>query len=303
MPAQEADSTEAIPPFRWTPLFTLSYDKHRAPIALTIAGSDSGGGAGIQADLKTFAALGCYGASVITAVTAQDTKRVYGFVEMAPEFVAQQIDAVLDDIGADAVKIGMLASAQIVEAVADRIKHHGVTSLVLDPVMIAKGGDKLLLDSAVEALKTRLLPLALVVTPNIPEAEVLTGRSLTDWEDIKDAARQIYDMGVPNVVIKGGHKANELTATDILYDGVGFRDFSVGWVNTKNTHGTGCTFSSAIAATLAKGENVPTAIAAGKAYVTKALQDSYKIGSGHGPVHHFYRYWRPLKELPNEVTP
>lgn len=274
---------------------------NRVPIALTIAGSDSGGGAGIQADLKTFSALGVYGASAITAVTAQDTRRVYGVVEMTPEFVAQQIDVVLDDIGAEAVKTGMLSNAAIVEAVADRMKHHGIVNLVVDPVMVAKGGDKLLLESAVEALKTRLLPLALIITPNIPEAEVLVGRQLNDWEEIKDAAREIRDMGVANVVIKGGHKTGELTATDILYDGEGFRDFSVGWVQTSSTHGTGCTFASAIAATLAKGENVPTAIAAGKAYVTKALQDAYPIGHGHGPVHHFYRYWRPLMSRPNEV--
>lgn len=275
---------------------------NRVPIALTIAGSDSGGGAGIQADIKTFSSLGVYAASAITAVTAQDTRRVYSFVEMTPEFVIQQIDAVLGDIGAEAVKTGMLASAPIVEAVADRVKHWGVTNLVVDPVMVAKGGDKLLLDSAVDALKARLLPLALVVTPNIPEAEVLVGRPLKTWEEIKDAAREIHGFGVANVVIKGGHFGDELTATDILFDGEGFRDFSVGWVRTTSTHGTGCTFASAIAALLAKGENVPTAIAGAKAFVTKALQDAYPIGSGHGPVHHFYRYWRPLMSKSGEVN-
>lgn len=280
----------------------VTINNNRVPIALTIAGSDSGGGAGIQADIKTFSSLGVYAASVITAVTAQDTRRVYGFVEMTPDFVAQQIDAVLGDIGAEAVKTGMLASAPIVEAVADRMKHWGVTNLVVDPVMVAKAGDKLLLDSAVDALKTRLFPLTLVVTPNIPEAEVIVGRELKTWEAIKDAAREIHEMGVANVVIKGGHFENELTATDILYDGEGFRDFSVGWVQTTSTHGTGCTFASAIAAMLAKGENVPTAIAGAKAFVTKALQDAYPIGSGHGPVHHFYRYWRPLMSKSGEVT-
>lgn len=275
---------------------------NRVPIALTIAGSDSGGGAGIQADIKTFSSLGCYAASVITAVTAQDTKRVYDFVEMTPEFVAKQIDAVMNDIGAEAVKTGMLASAPIIETVAERLKHHGVTNLVVDPVMVAKGGDKLLHDSAVKALKDRLLPLALVVTPNIPEAEVIVGRKLTNWEEIKDAAREIHEMGAANVVIKGGHYEGELTATDILYDGKGYRDFAVGWVQTTSTHGTGCTFASAIAALLAKGENVPTAIAGAKAFVTKALQEAYPIGSGHGPVHHFYRYWRPMMSKQGEVS-
>jgi hydroxymethylpyrimidine/phosphomethylpyrimidine kinase len=266
-----------------------------APIALTIAGSDSGGGAGIQADLKTFAALGVYGASVITAVTAQDTQRVYDFVELAPEFVAAQIDAVLGDIGADAVKTGMLSSAPIIEVVAERLEYWQVEKLVVDPVMVAKGGDKLLRDDAVEALKSRLLPRALVVTPNIPEAETIVGRPLETWDAIREAAREIRSWGVANVVIKGGHR-EESTATDLLFDGKEFREYSTGRVDTRNTHGTGCTFASAIAATLAKGDSVEHAVAAAKAYVTKALQNSYSIGHGHGPVHHFYRFWRPLGE-------
>ncbi|MPZ48565.1 MAG: bifunctional hydroxymethylpyrimidine kinase/phosphomethylpyrimidine kinase [Dehalococcoidia bacterium] len=264
----------------------------KARIALTIAGSDSGGGAGIQADLKTFAALGVYGASAITAVTAQDTRRVYGFTELRPDFVAAQIDAVMGDMGADAVKIGMLASAPIIEAVAERLKHWGVTNLVIDPVMVAKGGDTLLREDAVDALKQRLMPLALVLTPNLPEAEALVGRSLTTWEDIKTAAEEMSSWGVANVVIKGGHSEGP-TATDLLYDGHGFREFSAPRIDTQNTHGTGCTFASAIAATLAKNDTVPNAIAAAKAYVTLALQNSYAIGEGHSPVHHFYRYWRP----------
>jgi hydroxymethylpyrimidine/phosphomethylpyrimidine kinase len=266
-----------------------------APIALTIAGSDSGGGAGIQADLKTFSALGVYGASVITAVTAQDTQRVYDFVELPPEFVAAQIDAVLGDIGADAVKTGMLSSVPIIEAVAERVKHWQIEKLVVDPVMVAKGGDKLLRDDAVEALKSLLLPRALVVTPNIPEAEVIAGRPLETWDAIREAAREIHSLGVANVVIKGGHR-DEDTATDLLFDGKGFREYSTGRVDTRNTHGTGCTFASAIAATLAKGDSVQNAVAAAKAYVTKALQNSYALGHGHGPVHHFYRFWRPLGE-------
>jgi len=262
---------------------------------LTIAGSDSGGGAGIQADLKTFSALGVYGASVVTAVTAQDTRRVYDFVELEPSFVAAQIDAVLGDIGADAVKTGMLASAAIVEAVAERLRHWDVENLVVDPVMVAKGGDKLLRDEAVDAIKRHLLPLTLVLTPNLPEAETLLGRALTTWDDTREAAREIASWGARNVVIKGGHREGK-SATDLLFDGKDFREYSVGRVDTTSTHGTGCTFASAIAATLAKGDSVQNAVAAAKAYVTKALQAAYPIGHGHGPVHHFYRYWRPLNE-------
>jgi hydroxymethylpyrimidine/phosphomethylpyrimidine kinase len=264
--------------------------------ALTIAGSDSGGGAGIQADLKTFSALGVYGASAITAVTSQDTQRVYGFVEMEPGFVVSQINAVVEDIGVDAVKTGMLASAPIIEAVADCMQRWEVTALVVDPVMVAKGGDKLLRDDAVEALKQRLLPLALVVTPNIPEAEVLVGRELKTWDQIQEAAREIHAMGVANVVIKGGHMEDDSMATDVLFDGQGFRDYTAPRVATKSTHGTGCTFASAIAAMLAKGETVPLSVAGAKAYVTKALQSAYVIGHGHGPVHHFYRFWRPIED-------
>jgi hydroxymethylpyrimidine/phosphomethylpyrimidine kinase len=263
------------------------------PKALTIAGSDSGGGAGIQADLKTFAAMGVYGMSAITAVTAQDTQRVHGFVELEPAFVAQQIDVVLADIGADAVKTGMLSSVPIIEAVAERMKHWNITNLVVDPVMVAKGGDKLLRDDAVNALKERLFPLAMVVTPNIPEAEVLVGHEIKTWDDMREAAFEIRSWGVPNVVIKGGHSTEEKTATDLLYDGTTYREYSTNRVPTKNSHGTGCTFASAIAATLAKGDNVQNSVAAAKAFVTKALQESWELGHGHGPVHHFYRYWRP----------
>jgi hydroxymethylpyrimidine/phosphomethylpyrimidine kinase len=266
----------------------------KVPRALTIAGSDSGGGAGIQADLKTFSALGVYGASVITAVTAQDTQRVYDFVEMTPEFVTKQIDAVLGDIGADAVKTGMLASAPIIEAVAQGLRRWEATAVVVDPVMVAKGGDRLLREDAVAALKQHLIPLALVLTPNLPEAEVLVGRELRTWDDIRDAARELHALGARNVVMKGGHREHEATATDLLFDGSDFREFSVGRVKTSNTHGTGCTFASAIAATLAKGENVEHSVLAAKAYVTRALQESFPLGHGHGPVHHFYRWWRPI---------
>jgi hydroxymethylpyrimidine/phosphomethylpyrimidine kinase len=263
---------------------------------LTIAGSDSGGGAGIQADLKTFSSLGVYGASAITAVTAQDTQRVYDFVALEPAFVGAQIDAVLGDFAADAVKTGMLASASIVEVVADRLQRWEARNLVVDPVMVAKGGDKLLADDAVTALREKLLPLALVVTPNLPEAEVLVGRRLSSWEDIREAAQELHALGAKNVVMKGGHRDDGLTVTDLLYDGTDFREYTAGRVDTTSTHGTGCTFASAIAATLAKGETVPLAVAAAKAYVTKALQSAFPLGHGHGPVHHFYRYWRPFGE-------
>lgn len=264
------------------------------PRALTIAGSDSGGGAGIQADLKTFSALGVYGASAITAVTAQDTRRVYGFVELEPAFVVAQIDAVMGDIGADAVKTGMLASAPIIDAVAEALERWEATTVVVDPVMVAKGGDKLLRDDAIEALKQRLLPRALIVTPNIPEAEVLTGAKIETFQDIEAAARTIHSFGVRNVLIKGGHMDDPNNAIDFLFDGQGMREFRAGRVDTTSTHGTGCTFASAIAAGLARGETLANAILMAKAFVTKALQSAYPLGGGHGPVHHFYRTWRPV---------
>jgi len=264
----------------------------RAPTALTIAGSDSGGGAGIQADLKTFAALGVYGTSAITAITAQNTQTVSEVFELPPGIVAAQIDAVVSDIGADAVKTGMLSSAPIIEAVAAKIREHDLRPLVVDPVMVAKSGDRLLRGDAVNALRDLLLPLATVVTPNLPEAEVLLGRSISTWEEIREAAKDILAMGPLAVVMKGGHAEGKMVI-DLLYDGHEYRDFTATRVDTMNTHGTGCTFASAIAAALAKGENLRVATAMAKAYVTKALQMSYPVGQGHGPVHHFFRYWQP----------
>jgi len=269
-------------------------DFEQAPCALTIAGSDSGGGAGIQADLKTFAAFGVYGTSAITAVTAQNTREVTDWLAMPPELVAKQIDAVMSDIGADAVKTGMLANADIIEIVAARLREHGVQNLVVDPVMVAKGGHKLLEDDAVSALIRDLLPLALVVTPNLPEAEVLTGHPIRNWDDAKTAAQEIATMGARSVVIKGGHFEGDANATDLFFDARGFRDFTSVRIDSQNTHGTGCTFASAIAAGLAKGMAVPDAVALAKSYVTLAIQHAYTIGHGHGPVHHFYRYWQPM---------
>ena len=261
----------------------------RSPTALTIAGSDSGGGAGIQADLKTFAALGVYGTCAVTAVTAQNTQSVLAVFELPPGLVAAQIDAVVTDIGADAVKTGMLANAAIIEVVAAKVREHGLQPLVVDPVMVAKSGDRLLREDAVAALREQLLPLATVLTPNLPEAEVLLGHPLATWDDIRAGAKELVALGAGAVVMKGGHR--EGPATDLLYDGQEFHEYTASRVDTTSTHGTGCTFASAIAAGLAKGESLRGAVAYAKAYVTKALQSAYPIGHGHGPVHHFFRFY------------
>ena len=265
---------------------------------MTIAGSDSGGGAGIQADLKTFAALGVYGTSVLTAITAQNTQRVAAVLELPPEMVAAQIDAVVSDIGADAVKTGMLSSAAIIEVVAEKVREYKLPNLVVDPVMVAKSGDRLLREDAVLALKEKLLPLALVVTPNLPEAEVLVGHAVDSFDDMRRAAEEVVALGATTVVIKGGHR--EGPAVDLFYDGRSFHEFAAARVDTNSTHGTGCTFASAIAAGLAKGSDVRGAVAMAKAYVTKALQHAYPVGHGHGPVHHFFRFWQPGIGTKNE---
>ncbi len=259
------------------------------PSVLTIAGSDSSAGAGIQADLKTFAALGVYGTSVITAVTAQNTLAVAAVHEVPPDIVAAQIDAVVADIRPDAVKTGMLASAPIVEVVAASVRDHALPNLVVDPVMVAKSGHRLLRDDAVAALRD-LLPLCTVVTPNLPEAEVLSGRSIASDNDVRRAAEEIVALGAGAVLLKGGHREGA-QAVDILFDGHSFREYSAPRVDTTSTHGTGCTFASAIAACLARGEPLPEAVGHAKEYVTEALRRAYPIGGGHGPVHHFYRWW------------
>ena len=253
---------------------------------MTIAGSDSGGGAGIQADLKTFAALGVYGTSALTAVTAQNTRGVFAVAEVPEEVVALQIDVVLEDIGADAVKTGMLSSASIVETVADRLEAWGVDKLVVDPVMVAKGGHPLLQESAVAAVKEHLLPLALVVTPNVPEAEILSGMTVDSAESAREAARVIAAFGPRFVVIKGGHLAGD--ATDLVFDGQTFTEFRAERIDTPNTHGTGCSFSAAIAAFLARGLPPLEAIEQAKSWLTGAIRHSYSIGGGHSPVNHFY---------------
>ena len=256
---------------------------------MTIAGSDSGGGAGIQADLKTFAALGVFGTSALTAVTAQNTVGVTGVHEIPTEIIAAQIEAILTDIGADAVKTGMLSSSSIVEAVAQQLETFQVTTLVVDPVMVAKSGDSLLQQDAVEALRTLLIPLAAVVTPNIPEAEVLTGAKIVSDYDMRRAAESILGMGARSVVVKGGHR--EGPATDLFYDGDRFEEFTAPRVDTKNTHGTGCTFASAVAAGLAKGLPLPEAVSQAKEFVTGAIGAAFPMGRGHGPLNHFYRFW------------
>lgn len=259
---------------------------------MTIAGSDSGGGAGIQADLKTYAALGVYGTSALTAITAQDTKGVYAILELPPEMVAQQIDAIVQDIGADAVKTGMLANAAIIAVVAAKVGQYGLPNLVVDPVMVAKSGDRLLQAEAVAALRDALIPLASVVTPNLPEAEVLVGHPLAGDDDIRQAARDIVAQGARAVVIKGGHRPDPNQAVDLLYDGRHFREFVGPRIDTTSTHGGGCTFASAIAAFLAHGASLPEAVGRAKEYVTEAMRHAYPIGHGRGPLHHFYHFWK-----------
>lgn len=261
---------------------------------LTIAGSDSGGGAGIQADLKTFAANGCYGMSVITALTAQNTQGVTGIHAVPVDFVARQLDAVLSDIGADAVKIGMLFSPELIEMVARKLGEYQVARIVLDPVMVAQSGDKLLRDDAVEALKIHLIPLAEILTPNLPEASVLLGRKMSRLDEMPDAAIELAKLGCRNVLVKGGHLEGE-DSDDYLYQGEEQRIVRLpgARLETRNNHGTGCTLSSAIAASLAKGEGVEVAVRHAKEYITEAIRAGadYRIGHGHGPVHHFWKYW------------
>ncbi|HEY3289021.1 MAG TPA: bifunctional hydroxymethylpyrimidine kinase/phosphomethylpyrimidine kinase [Anaerolineae bacterium] len=256
--------------------------------ALTIAGSDSGGGAGIQADLKTFAARGVYGMSVITALTAQNTIGVQGVFEIPPDFVALQIDSVAQDIVVHAVKTGMIANSAIIEVVAQKVQQYKLAPLVVDPVMVAKSGDALLRADARDTLISVLLPLATVVTPNVPEAEVLCGFTIANLDDMKRAARTIREMGPRNVVVKGGHLLRDVDSVDVLFDGVSFEMFSGQLVHTTSTHGTGCTFASAIAAELAKGATILEAVRAAKEYVTALLVASQKIhlGHGHGPMNH-----------------
>lgn len=257
--------------------------------ALTIAGSDSSGGAGIQADIKTFAALGVFGMSVITAITAQNTCGVTNIRELDDEIIADQIAAVYSDIHVDAVKIGMLSSAAITRVVADALARHGARNIVVDPVMVAKSGSRLLKPEAIDALKRYLFPLADVVTPNLHEAEEIVGFPVGDRAAMERAAVAIKAMGPRYVVVKGGHLPG--AACDLLYDGQSFTVHSNERIETKHTHGTGCTFSSAIAAGLAKGLPVEEAVVAAKRYITIAITHGFPLGKGVGPTHHFYELY------------
>ncbi|MEZ5668671.1 MAG: bifunctional hydroxymethylpyrimidine kinase/phosphomethylpyrimidine kinase [Alphaproteobacteria bacterium] len=255
---------------------------------LIIAGSDSGGGAGIQADIKTVTALGGYAMTAITALTAQNTLGVHGVMPVTPAFVARQIDVVLDDLGADAIKIGMLANAEIADAVADRLERTaGRIPLVLDPVMVAKGGARLMDEAAIATIKRRLIPLAAVVTPNIPEAEVLTGLAIAGEADLLPAADALLDMGAAHALMKGGHLplkydmlVDRLVGADID------RSFGDARIDTRHTHGTGCTLASAIATGLAQGMAVVDAVARARAYVRRAIETAPGYGGGHGPLNH-----------------
>ncbi|MCM1121357.1 MAG: bifunctional hydroxymethylpyrimidine kinase/phosphomethylpyrimidine kinase [Eubacterium sp.] len=257
---------------------------------LSIAGSDCSGGAGIQADLKTFSAHGVFGMSVIVSVVAENTSRVIGIQDVTPDMVGKQIDAVFEDIGVDAVKIGMLSSAECMEAVAERMAYYRPHNIVIDPVMYAKNGCPLMDMAAIDILIRRIIPLADVLTPNIPEAEKIADMEITSVKDMEKAANRIHGMGSKMVVVKGGHAVGN--ALDVLFDGNRFYHYETVRIDTKNTHGTGCTFSSAIAAGLAKGLDVPTAVGAAKSYVTTAIRHSLSIGKGNGPTHHFYDLYR-----------
>ena len=255
--------------------------------ALTIAGSDSGGGAGLQADLKTFAALGVYGTSAVTAITAQNTIGVACAAAVSADLVTAQIEAVAGDIELHATKTGMLATAAIVLAVAAAVEELDLLNLVVDPVMVAKSGDRLLDDEGVQALRVELLPRALVVTPNIPEAEVLSGMRINSPETAREAARRISDLGPSAVVIKGGHGEGD-EIVDLLFDGERFHEYRTPRIATRNTHGTGCTFASAIAAYLALGYPLTEATLRAQAYVAGAIRHGLSIGHGHGPLDHFW---------------
>ena len=249
---------------------------------LTIAGSDSCGGAGIQADLKAITLLGGYGMSVVTALTAQNTVGVQGIHEVPPQFVERQIDSVLSDIGADAIKTGMLANQEIIEIVSKKIRQYKVQKIVVDPVMISKSGAYLLRKDAQDALIKKMIPLAWVVTPNLMEASVLTGLKVNSFEGMKKAAHQIYKLGAKHVVVKGGHLKG--TAVDLLYDGEKFIEMEGVRIETKNTHGTGCTFASAIATLLGKGDAVDEAVKKAKTFITMAIQSGFSLGKGIGPT-------------------
>lgn len=259
------------------------------PRLLTIAGSDSGGGAGIQADLKTFMAHGCYGASVVVALTAQNTRGVTAIHDAPAEFVRAQLDAVLSDIGCDAAKTGMLSRADIIEAVADRCAVFGVPNLVVDPVMVSKSGHRLLQPDAVDAMKRRLVPMARLITPNAEEAAELLGRPVRTVDDAKEAARALGELGCRAVLVKGGHLEDAHRAVDILWQPAGVEMFEHPRLDVRHTHGTGCTLSAAIAANLGHGMALSPAVRAARQWLLGAMENAFEIGSGVGPVNHLWK--------------
>ena len=270
----------------------MTKSSHNLPKVLTIAGSDSGGGAGIQADLKTFAALGVYGMSAITAITAQNTLGVASVAEVPIEVVSDQIDAVVTDIGADAVKTGMLSSTQIVECVADAVTRHGLRPVVVDPVMVAASGAKLLQDDAVLAVRERMMPIASVVTPNIPEAEELTGLEIDSVDDMVKAANALLALGSEAVVVKGGHLddgSGKLVDVLVESDGV-VHQFPINRIDTTSNHGTGCTFASAVASYLAHGLSISESVQLSQRYVWNSMATAQPIGSGNGPLNHMHAH-------------
>jgi hydroxymethylpyrimidine/phosphomethylpyrimidine kinase len=267
------------------------------PIVLTIAGSDPSGGAGIQADVKTFSALGAYGAAIITALTAQNTRAVTAIHQPPAAFLAAQLDTLFDDLRVDAVKIGMVGGAEAIEIVADRLSRHAARNIVLDPVMVAKSGDRLLAAADVAALR-RLLPLATVVTPNLPEAaQLLGGAEPSSPAEMREAARALHGLGPHHVYLKGGHLAGA-ESPDLVFDGERFVELPARRIDTRNTHGTGCTLSSAIAALLPQAGSPLDAFRAAKAYIGAAIaaSDRLQVGHGNGPVHHFHRLWDRLPD-------
>lgn len=278
----------------------MTHQRSTIANVLTIAGSDSGGGAGIQADLKTFSALGAYGLSVITALTAQNTRAVTAIHDVPPDMIAAQLDAVFDDIRIDAVKIGMLSRPEVIEVVADRLRRYDARMIVLDPVMVAKSGDALLQPEAVTALVAHLLPLATIITPNLPEAGVLLNRDAPrDEASMNEAIDALRALGARAVLLKGGHLEGP-QSFDMFDDGADRQQLQAPRIDTENTHGTGCTLSAAIAALLGRGGALPAAVASAKDYISRAIAaaDQLDVGKGHGPVHHFHALWQQEGERP-----
>ena len=258
--------------------------------ALTIAGSDCSGGAGIQADLKTMSSLGVFGMSVVVCVVAENTSRVISILDITPKMIEEQMDAIFEDINVDAVKIGMLSTPVCIEAVYKKLIEYKPKNIVVDPVMYAKNGCALMPPSSVDCLLKTIVPLATVITPNIPEAECIADMKISTIDDMKKACEIIHKMGVEHVLVKGGHYEGD--ATDILYDGEQFYSFVTERIDTKNTHGTGCTLSSAIASNLANGEDIVSAVKHAKEYVTEAIRYALSIGKGNGPTNHFWKFYK-----------